>query len=250
LPPRRIGGILFPLRSASLLLLSLLALGSANADVTATITLTGAPGSPDTTFIASASNCGESPVRHTENWKIGPKGELAEVVVWIVDPKFAANLPAVPEPVMRQINCRYDPHVLAVVAGAPFKIVNGDPTLHNVLARVYTGPTDPPGDTLFNLGQSYRGQVSEEQFDAPGIYTLQCNVHSWMQAWVRAFPHGCFAVTGVDGRATLQLSAHLLDGTYKIDAWHPRFAAPLEQTITVKNSAARATFQFQGAKSL
>ena len=226
------------------------ALGSARADVTATVTLVGKPASEDITFIASAANCGESPVRHTENWKVGPKGELADVVVWIVDPKFAPNTSAPPEPVLRQINCRYDPHVLAVVAGAPFQIINGDPTLHNVLARAYTGPTDPPGDTIFNIGQSYRGQVNEEQFDDPGIYTLQCNVHSWMTAWVRAFPNGCFAVTGADGVALLQLSAHLLDGTYKIDAWHPRFVDPLEQTITVKNGTASAAFQFQGSKSL
>jgi len=232
------------------LLLLLASLFSARADVTATVTITGAPNSPDETFIASASNCGESPVRHTENWKIGPKGELADVVLWIVDPKFAPDTPAAPETAIRQIGCRYDPHVIAVVAGAPFKIFNGDPTLHNVLARVYTGPTDPPGDTIFNLGQGHQGEMDERQFDDAGIYTLQCNVHSWMQAWVRAFPHGCFAVTGPDGKATLQLSAHLLDGTYKIDAWHPKFAAPLEQTITVKSGTATAAFQFQGPKSL
>jgi hypothetical protein len=92
--------------------------------------------------------------------------------------------------------------------------------------------------------------MDEEQFDDPGIYTLNCNVHSWMQAWVRAFPHGCFAVTGTDGRAVLQLSAHLVDGTYKIDAWHPRFAQPQEQTIVVKGGTAAATFKFDGAKSL
>jgi plastocyanin len=232
------------------LLLFLITLAAARADVTATVTLAGPPNSPDETFIASASTCGEGSVRHTENWKIGPKGELAAVVVWIVDPKFGPNPPAPAEPQLAQVGCRYEPHVLAVVAGAPFKIRNGDPTLHNVLARVYTGPTDPPGATLFNLGQSYQGQTDEQQFDDPGIYTLNCNVHSWMQAWVRAFPHGCFAVTGPDGKATLQLSAHLLDGTYKIDAWHPRFAQPLEQTITVKNGTAAATFQFQGPKSL
>ncbi len=67
-----------------------------------------------------------------------------------------------------------------------------------------------------------------------------------MQAWVRAFPNGCFAVTGIDGLATLQLSAHLLDGTYKIDAWHPRFTAPLETTVVVKNGTGTASFQFQG----
>jgi plastocyanin len=238
------------MRAPLFLPLLLIALTPARADVTATVTITGAPNSPDETFIASASNCGESPVRHTENWKIGPKGELADVVLWIVDPKFAPDTPAAPETAIRQIGCRYDPHVIAVVAGAPFKIFNGDPTLHNVLARVYTGPTDPPGDTIFNLGQGHQGEMDERQFDDAGIYTLQCNVHSWMQAWVRAFPHGCFAVTGPDGKATLQLSAHLLDGTYKIDAWHPKFAAPLEQTITVKSGTATAAFRFQGPKSL
>ena len=238
------------MRAPIFLLPLLIALAPARADVTATVTITGAPNSPDETFIASASNCGESSVRHTENWKIGPKGELADVVVWIVDPKFAPNTPAAPEAEIRQIGCNYDPHVLVVVAGAPFKILNADPTIHNVLARVYTGPTDPPGDTIFNIGQGHQGEMDERQFDDAGIYTLQCNVHSWMQAWVRAFPHGCFAVTGPDGKATLQLSAHLLDGTYKIDAWHPKFAAPLEQTITVKSGTATAAFQFQGPKSL
>ena len=235
----------------SLLSLALLAsLAAARADVTATVTLKGAPNSPDTTFIAAASGCGESPVRHTENWKIGPQGQLGDVVVWIVDPKFGPNTPPVPEAEIKQIGCRYDPHVLAVVAGQPFKILNADPTLHNVLARGYTGPTDPPGDTFFNIGQGVQGQVDERSFDAPGIYTLQCNVHSWMQAWVRAFPNGCFAVTGLDGTCKVQLSAHLLDGTYKIDAWHPRFAAPLETTVVVKNGTGAASFQFVGSNSL
>ena len=239
-----------PRFSLAPLALLLLVVGATRADVTATVTLQGPPNSPDVTFIAAASGCGESPVRHTENWKIGPQGQLADVVVWITDPKFAPTTPPPPEAEIRQIGCRYDPHVLAVVAGAPFKILNGDPTLHNVLARAYNGPDLPPGDTLFNLGQGHQGQVDERQFDTPGIYTLQCNVHSWMQAWVRAFPNGCFAVTGPDGIATLQLSAHLLDGTYKINAWHPRFAAPLETTLVVKAGQGTARFIFEGAKSL
>jgi hypothetical protein len=225
----------------------------ARGDVTGVVTLQGKPNSVDETFLANAQGCGENSVRHTENWRVGPKGELADVVVWIVDPQFGTiyrTIPPPPEPEIKQIGCRYEPHVLAVVAGAPFKIINGDPTLHNVLARGYTGPTDPPGATIFNLGQSYRGEVDERQFDDAGIYTLQCNVHSWMQAWVRALPTACFAVTGADGVFDVQLSGQLLDGTYKIEAWHPRFAAPLEQTIQVHGGAARIAFPFDGGKSL
>ena len=110
---------------------------SVRADVTGTVTIKGAPNSKDETFFAKAANCGESPIRHTENWKIGPKGELADVAVWIIDPK---TLPVVDylfqTPSIKQIGCRYDPHVLAIRAGDSLDIINGDPTLHNVRAQI------------------------------------------------------------------------------------------------------------------
>jgi hypothetical protein len=81
------------------------------------------PNSQDEPSSPKASGCGESPVRHTENWKIGPKGELADVVVWIVDPKFTITHTTVqvprtpPEVDLKQIGCRYVPHVIAVRPG-------------------------------------------------------------------------------------------------------------------------------------
>jgi plastocyanin len=229
------------------------------ADITGVVTLIGKPNSQDETFYAKAIGCGESPIRHTENWKIGPKGELGDVVVWIVDPKYN---PAKPQPILaprvpppeievKQIGCRYVPHVIAVVAGHPFKITNGDPTLHNIRAKVYDGPGQPPGEDVFNFGQPLQGQTDEKQFDTPGIYTLQCDVHGWMQCWVRALPTRCFAVTDTDGKFHLYqgIDDVLQDGDYKIDAWHPRFADTLEQTIHVKNGVATVNFQFDGAKS-
>ena len=240
-----------------LLLVFLLLAAPARADVTGTVTITGTPNSKDETFYARAANCGESPVRHTENWKIGPKGELADVVVWIVDPKVQtrtdSRLAAKPSLFIRQIQCRYDPHVIAGMAGVPFKIINMDPTLHNIRAKIYTGPGQPPGADVFNFGQSYQGQVDEKQFDDPGIYTLQCDVHAWMQAWVRVFPHRddglqFFAVSGPEGFVIAD-GAQLADGDYKIDAWHPRFAQTLEQTVHVKGGIATIHFQFDGSKS-
>ena len=225
----------------------------AHADITGTVTLHGKPNSQDESFYAPVSGCGESPVRTTENWKVGPKGELGDVVVWIVDPKSAHTIVLLPKPPpeieIKQIGCRYVPHVIAVQAGVPFKIINGDPTLHNVHAKVSNGPGQPPGDDVFNVGQATQGQTDEKQFDNPGLYTLQCDVHSWMQCWVMALKGNCFGVTDLDGKFTLQWSAILADGDYKIDAWHPRFAQTLEQTVHVKNGTANVNFQFDGAKS-
>jgi len=149
---------------------------------------------------------------------------------------------------LKQLGCRYLPHVIAVQAGVPFKITNADPTPHNVHAKVYDGPGKPPGADVFNFGQPNQGQTDEKQFAQPGIYTLQCDVHAWMQCWVYVLPDACFGVTGNDGVCKLW-SEELLDGDYKIRAWHPRFAQPLEQTIHVKNGAATVNFTFDGAKS-
>ena len=222
------------------------------ADITGTITLNGQPQSKDDTFVAPVSGCGESPIRHTENWKVGPKGELADVVVWIVDPKFGTpdkTLAPPPEVEVKQMGCRYVPHVIAVQAGVPFKIMNTDPTLHNIRAKVSDGPGKPPGADVFNFGQARQGQVDEKQFDDPGIFTLQCDVHPWMQCWVMALKSPCFGVTDVDGKFKLQSSGALADGDYKIDAWHPRFALPLEQTLHVNNGTGTVNFQFDGTKS-
>ncbi|MCE0496539.1 MAG: hypothetical protein LV481_01145 [Methylacidiphilales bacterium] len=236
--------------AAVLVLLAVFSPGSF-ADVTGIVTIKGMPNSKDETFVAQSPNCGESPIRHTENWKIGPKGELADVVVWIVDPVFtsdhASEIP--PKIELKQIGCRYDPHVIAVQAGVPFTIINCDPTLHNIRAKVYNGPGQPPGADVFNFGQTYQGQKDDKQFDTPGIYTLQCDVHNWMQAWVMVLKSPCFGVTGSDGTVKLRECDELADGDYKIDAWHPRFAQTLEQTIHVKNGSATVAFQFDGSKS-
>jgi plastocyanin len=229
------------------------------AQVTGTVTIRGTPNSKDETFYAKANGCGESPIRHTENWKIGPKGELQDVVVWIVDPKLVSPMPPLGRPevgpmAIRQAQCRYDPHVIAETAGVPFHIINTDPTLHNIRAKVSDGPGKPPGADVFNFGQSYQGQTDDKQFDDPGIYTLQCDVHDWMQAWVMVFPHRddefqFFTVTGADGTFDVNDGQLLADGDYKIDAWHPRFAQPLEQIVHVKKGTATVHFQFDGTKS-
>jgi len=237
-----------------LLALALLLVLPTHGDITGTITITGKPNSKDESFYAPVTGCGEGPTRHTENWKISGKGELGDVVVWIVDPKYepvTVNMAITPEIEIHQLGCRYVPHVIAVQAGVPFKIINGDPTLHNVRANASNGPGQPPGPDIFNIGQPRQGQSDEETFDKPGIYTLACNVHGWMQAWVMALPTRSFGVSDTNGKFTIYQDTGLkiIDGDYKIDAWHPRFADKLEQTIHVKNGSASVHFQFDGAKS-
>ena len=121
-----------------------------HADVTGTVTIHGPPNSKDETFYARANGCGESPIRHTENWKIGPKGELQDVVVWIVKPSLPADqlTKIYPEVEIKQLGCRYVPHVIAVQAGVAFKVINGDPRPSTTSApRPTTAPARRPAPT-------------------------------------------------------------------------------------------------------
>jgi len=173
----------------------------------------------------------------------------------VVDPKFPNSIDYPHQnKTLKQLGCRYEPHATVVRAGDTLEIVNGDPTLHNVRARVYQGPGKPPGADLFNFGQSYQGQKDDKIFDQPGIYLMRCDVHSWMQSWVMvlpksAIPYGATAVTGPDGQFNLTAGNLLLDGDYKIYAWHSRFKEPIEQTLTVKGGVGTVHFEFDGAKS-
>src|SRR3989441_10268624 len=71
-----------------------------------------------------------------ENVVAGPANALANVVVYV-----SAGLPANAKyqapstPVtLDQNGCRYHPHVLGIMVGQPFEIINSDPVLHNIKA--------------------------------------------------------------------------------------------------------------------
>lgn len=224
------------------------------AEVTGTVKLVGKPNSQDSTFYAKANGCGESPVRKTENWKIGPHGELQDVVVWIVNPKMNGIPTVTPaqSPQIKQQGCRYEPHVIAALAGEPINFINADPTLHNIHAKVCNDPSQPPADDVFNFGESVQGQQIAQSFDTPGLYLISCDVHPWMQAWARILPKevdGCFAVTGPDGKFQFPWGGHLADGDYQVQAWHSRFLDLLTATLHVKNGNGTVNFQFDGTKS-
>ena len=58
---------------------------------------------------------------------------------------------------------------------------------------------------------------------------LQCNVHSWMHAYVGVLSHPYFAVSGEDGTFTID---GLPPGTYTVEAWHEKLGTKTA-TVTV-----------------
>ena len=68
-----------------------------------------------------------------------------------------------------------------------------------------------------------------------------------MKAWIVVHEGIHSAVSDAVGQ--YQIHRALPDGTYTVQAWHPQFAKPLTQTVTVADGTARADFTFDHAQA-
>jgi len=107
--------------------------------------------------------------------------------------------------------CRFVPHVLALRVGAELAVLNEDPVLHNLRARL-EGQRD-----VFNIVQPTQGQVSRRAIKRAGVIRVSCDTHPNMLAWILAFEHPYFAVTDAAGSFTI---AGVPPGTYRLTMWH------------------------------
>lgn len=137
--------------------------------------------------------------------------------------------------VIKQVDCLYTPRVVGAVAGQSLVVENADATMHNVHA--YSA-----GETWWNRSQP-KGAPALRESDlgvAGEVFTLKCDVHRWMRAFVPLTDHPFFDVTGEDGRFEIR---GVPAGTYTLEAWHPKLGLKSQQ-ITVGAKPAVVSFEF------
>ena len=225
------------------------ALGTASfAQISGKVTLDGnPPDMPQVKGISAVPQCAalhKDPV-YEDTVIAGDKGELANVFVFI-KPAEGQKLdgPQKTEPVaLDQKGCMYSPHVLAVQTGEPVVVKNSDPFLHNVHSMAIDNPT-------FNFAQVTAGEKKIPPFTAVETFQIKCDVHPWMKAVVRVFDNPFFAVTGEDGKYTIDAKG-LKDGTYTVQAYHEFYRDSEPQQVEVKDGKAtkEVDFKFKAQKA-
>jgi plastocyanin len=151
-------------------------------------------------------------------------GMLANVLVFAkggeVLEKYEFEPPSLPV-VLDQQRCQFVPRVLGMQTGQTLKILNSDPTTHNIHPA-------PKNNAEWNQVQILGGTPIEKTFRHAEIFIpIKCNQHPWMKAFVSVFTHPFFAVTGKDGSFKIE---GLPPGTYTLVARHEVFG---EQTFEV-----------------
>jgi len=175
-------------------------------------------------------------VAHTdESLVVGPDGGVRYAVVSIGPIARGKPWPAAAGPSLDQHSCWFIPHVQVIPAGATLDVVNSDGILHNI----HTYPkNNPPA----NMAQPKFKKTLQLPFQAPDVVKVNCDVHSWMSAWIVVAAHPYYAVT--DGHGGFSLEG-VPPGTYTLRAWHETLGTR-EQPITVApGGAAEATITFQ-----
>jgi plastocyanin len=166
-------------------------------------------------------------------------GKLANVFVYVKeglgDARFAAPQEAA---VIDQEGCIYHPRVLGVMANQTVRILNSDPTTHNV------HPT-PKNNREWNESQPPKGAALEKTFPREEIMMpVKCNQHPWMKMYVNVVRHPFHAVTGKDGSFELK---GLPPGEYTIAAVHERYGEVTQQVTVGASESKSVEFQYSAS---
>ena len=201
--------------------------------ITGKIAFDGTPTAPKKIDMSQDANCASTAGDKNTDDLVVADGKLQNVYVYLKGggiEKFSYAVPSDPV-VLDQQGCRYHPRVLGIQKEQTLKIVNSDPTTHNV-------HPSPKVNQEFNQSQAPGQAPIEKKFNRKELLIpVKCNQHPWMKANIGVLDHPYFAVSAKDGSYTI---SNVPPGTYTIVFWHETLG---EQTASVTVAAKESKTQ-------
>jgi plastocyanin len=179
--------------------------------------------------------CGKEKVG--EDLVVSPQGGVKNAVVWLQAPPPGAAWPSAPVKVeMDQKGCSFVPRVVLVPAGGTVEFLNSDRLLHNLHSASNDNPT-------FNRTQP-RGRVIPVTFSKPEIIQVNCDLHSWMRAWVVVADHPFYALSNDAGEFVLP---NVPPGKYVLQIWQETLGITSRE-VSVGPEDARVTVELKAPR--
>jgi hypothetical protein len=210
--------------------------GPSGGSISGKVTYEGTPARQKPIDMSKEPSCAKqhpTPIT-TETVVTGPGNALLNVVVYI-----SAGVPDDPPPAqpatVDQKGCQYIPHVIPMVVNQELKVVNDDPTSHNIhpLAKINNewNKSQPPGTPPFI-----------EKFGKPEFISVKCNIHPWMHSSFAVVKNSHYSVSSGDGGFSLP---NLPPGKYTITAWHESYGDQTQDVTISGNETKTINFVFK-----
>jgi plastocyanin len=167
-------------------------------------------------------------------------GNLENAFVYVKDGLGSRTFDVPKDPVtLDQQGCRYHPHVVGIMTGQTLKVLNSDPTTHNI------HPT-PKDNREWNESQPPKAPAIEKTFAREEIMLpVKCNQHPWMKMYVNVVKSPYFAVTDKNGKYTLK---GLPPGTYTVAVVQEKLGEQTQQVTVGPKEAKTADFTMKASQ--
>lgn len=236
------------IRYASMLLLPFLTAGfsslyaqdqAASGQISGTVRFEGTPPKPALLSMGGDRNCeaAHPAPAYSEDGEVNSNGTLPNVFIFIKRglPESRSAPPAAPV-IVDQRGCMFVPHVVGVMVGQPLRVLNSDPTTHNV-------QTISKANRSHNQSQQPGAAPIVWRFNHPEIMIrLKCNVHPWMSAHIGVTTNPFYAVTGPTGTFAIK---GLSPGHYTLEAWTATFGTEDKDVTVQPGQAVTVDFTFR-----
>jgi len=142
-------------------------------------------------------------------------------------------------PALTQKNCWFTPHVLLIPAASTVDVLNNDPLMHNI----HTTSTKNP---VVNKAQPKFKKTLSFALNQPEKIKVNCDIHSWMQAYFIVIDHPYSTLTDEEGAFKL---TNVPPGTYTLQAWHEILGEQTEKVTVKANEETKVVFELKGGHS-
>ena len=158
---------------------------------------------------------------------------VQNVVVWLSGKDAKKNLKGEPGSyTLDQKNCSYVPHIVAMMKDSELTILSSDPINHNI--HTYSFENDPI-NIMFIPGQEH-----VQEFEEPEPVKVECDLHSWMKAWIFVTPNPYFTISTAGGAYKIP---EVPPGRYTLNFWHETLGE-VSQDITVGDAPLEVNIEF------
>jgi len=172
---------------------------------------------------------------------LGPKGELANAVVWVEGERVLGwpERAAEESRTITMEKCEFSPRIVISPPKGRVVFLNKDPILHTIRAH---------GQKNFPIFRSHPPNLLETfvRFDQAEIVPMICDLHPWMKAYAVIAPHQNYAATDERGRALIQRIPH---GQFKVKIWHEVLGTKeLETEVVIDRDSKELNFTWDSTQ--